>query len=367
MKNRYSMTVLLCTIYFTSFSQTSYQMETVGTPVSSCNAGSYTGWVNSGVLTFNGNAEVQNTNASNNMNASGGGNVMFTNTAGTYLQISGFNPSTVPASMDISFDMYGYNVNNLNELVLEYSTDGITYTQVPYRRLLRNYVAPTPWDLMVSDPLPGNIASTNLKIRFRQTSTTQIFQLDDIAANFYSTLPVKLISFTAAKIKSDVQLNWIGASTDEHEYFVLEKSFDGRYFSEVANVQAKGIGEFTYNYNDKAGAEKTFYRLKLVDANGRSNYSQMVFVQNVTKFELIQSIYPNPAKNSLNTQLLSSKQDNAVLQLTDLSGRLVMNKQFSLAPGINNCALALEKLKAGMYVLKISANGTIETRPIVIQ
>jgi hypothetical protein len=342
-------------------------METVGTPGSSCNADSYTGWVNNGLLTFNGNAQVTNTNASNNMSASGSGNVMFTNTVGTYLQISGFNPSTAPASMDISFDMFGYNVNNLNELVLEYSTDGITYTQVPYRRLLRNYAAPTPWDIMVSDPLPGSVASSSLRIRFRQSSTTQIFQVDDIAANFYSTLPVKLLNFTAAKIKTDVQLNWTASSTDEHEYFVLEKSLDGRYFSEVANVAAKGIGEFTYNYADKVSAEKTFYRLKLVDANGRSNYSQLVFVQNETKMELVQSVYPNPAKNILNTQLLSSKKENAVLTVTDLSGRTVLNRTFSLAPGINNCALNVEKLNSGVYVLRIISDGTTNTRSIVIQ
>lgn len=368
MKNRYSMTLMLGIISFTGFSQTSYPTETVGTPATPAMVTAYTGWTNNGVLTFSGNAQVDNTNSSNNLSASGGGNVLFTNTIGTNLQITGFNPSGTPASMDITFDMYGYTPSNLSELVLEYSTDGITYTPLTYKRLFRNYMPPTPWDVMISDPLPGNTNFAALKIRFRQTTTTKQFRIDDVQATFYSTLPVKLISFSGARIKSDVHLNWTASSTDEHEYFVVERSTDGRNFTELAPVQAKGIGEFAYSFTDKPYSDKTFYRLKLVDVAGRSTNSQILYVQQSnTKNDVIQSIYPNPARQVLNTQLLSSSQEKAVLTLTDLSGRTVMNQNFSLVPGYNNCSLNLQKLNGGMYILKIVTGGTIETRKIMVQ
>lgn len=369
MKNHYSLTVLLCTICITAFSQSNnYPMETVGTPSSVCFVNNYSGWTNNGVLTFSGNAEVQNTNSSNNLSASGGGNVFFNNVAGTFLQIDGFNPSTAPASMDITFDMYGYNAANLSELVLEYSTDGITYTPLTYKRLFRNYFPPTPWDVMESDPLPGSINISNLKIRFRQTSTTQQFRIDDIEANFYSTLPVKLLSFSASKIKTDVQINWTASSTDEHEYFVLERSSDGRHFTAITSVPVKGNGEFAYNYTDRPVSEKTFYRMKLVDAGGKSTYSQIIFVQfSNTRGDLLQNIYPNPARQVLNTQLLSNRQENAVLTVTDLSGRTVISRNFPLSPGMNNCALNVEKLNSGLYILKIMSGNVTETRSVVIQ
>jgi hypothetical protein len=369
MKNRYSITVLLCIISFASFGQSNYPMETVGTPASPAPVNSYAGWINNGLLTFNGDAQVQNVNSSNNLSASGGGNVFFTNTVGTYLQIAGFNPSSTPASMDVTFDMYGYNPSNLSELILEYSTDGINYTELPYRRLFRNYMPPTPWDIMVSDPLPASVGFSNLKIRFRQTTATQQFRVDDIEANFYSALPVSLTSFSAAKIKSAVQVNWRASSTDENEYFVVERSTDGRHFAAVSNnIMAKGIGEFAYNYADKLVAEKTFYRLKVVDVSGRPSYSQVIFLQAVNvKADLIQAIYPVPARDVLNTQLLSNDTETALLTLTDLSGRIVMNRSFSVAPGINNCALNVGKLNSGMYILRIYTHGTIETRSILIE
>ncbi len=367
MKNRYLITVLLSTIYFASFGQT-YPMETVGSPASPCSADSYTGWVNSTHLSFSGNATVQNLNPSNNLNASGGGNVFFNNTQGTYLQISGFSPSNAPASMDISFDMFGYNVNNLNELVLEYSTDGINYTALPYKRLFRNYVAPTPWDIMVSDPLPSSVGFSNLRIRFRQTTTTQQFNIDDIEANFYSALPIRLLSFSAAKLKGDVQINWTASSTDEHEYFSLESSTDGRHFTALKDVNVKGIGEFAYNYTDRPATEKTFYRLKMIDANGRSTYSQIVFIQSSDlKKQLIQNLYPNPSREVINTQVLAERNDKAVVIVSDISGRIVLNRNYSLAAGLNNCSINVSQLNSGSYILKIIVDGVTETRNIIIQ
>jgi hypothetical protein len=369
MKNRYTLTVLLCTFYLTSISQqNNYPMETVGSPTTSTTVSSYTGWANNGLLSFAGTSEVQNVNSSNNLSASGAGNVFFNNVVGTNLEISGFSPTTAPQSLDITFSMFGYNPSNLNELVLEYTTDGINYTPLPYKRLFRNYLPATPWDVMVSDPVPGNLNFSNLKIRFRQTSNVQTFRIDDIAASFYFTLPIKLISFSAANIKGENKLDWRASSTDEHEYFVIEKSNNGRYFTPVANVQVKGIGEYSYQYTDNT-AGKTFYRLKLVDVSGRTTYSPIVFVnEKATGTELIQKIYPVPATQVLNTQLLSSKQENVMVSLSDISGRMVTSRSFSLTQGMNNCAINVEKMNAGMYILKIiTADNIIETRTVIIQ
>lgn len=369
MKNRYTLTVLLCTFCLSSFSQqNNYPMETVGTPTTSCVVNSYTGWANNGLLTFSGTSEVQNVNASNNLSASGNGNVFFNNVVGTTLEISGFAPTSTPQSLDITFSMFGYDPSNLTELVLEYTTDGVNYTPLPYKRLFRNYLPPTPWDVMVSDAVPGTVNFSTLKIRFRQTSNVQTFRIDDIAASFYFTLPIKLISFSAYSAKEQNQLEWRANSTDANEYFVVEKSDNGRYFTPVANVQVKGVGDYSYRYADNA-AGKTFYRLKLVDVSGRTTYSSIIFVnEKATSNELIQKIYPVPATQVLNSQLLSSKQENVMLSLSDMSGRIVLNRSFSLTQGMNNCAVNVEKLTAGMYILKVVTAGNItETKTVIVQ
>jgi hypothetical protein len=368
MKNLYLSAVLLCAVNLTASAQNSYPMETVGSPSSPCLVTNYSGWTNNGVLSFSGNAEVQNVNPSNNLSASGGGNVYFTNVTGTYMEISGFSTTSTPQSLDITFGMYGYNPSNLSELVLEYSTDGgTTYTPLTYKRLFRNYFPPTPWDVMVSDPLPGSINFASFKVRFRQTTASQQFRVDDIEANFYYTLPIKLTSFSAQQSKNTNQLQWKANSTDEHEYFVVEKSNDGRKFTAIANVQVKGVGDYSYNFSDQS-AGKTFYRLKLVDVSGRSTYSQVLYLQSSGNVEgIIQKIYPVPARQTINTQLLSSQEGNATLTLTDMSGRVIFSKVYSLTQGFNNCSIDVQKFTAGMYILKIVTGSVAETKPVMIQ
>ena len=67
-----------------------FQSEKVGNPSTNTIVSAYTGWVNQGILTFSGNADVQTLHPSNNADGSGGGNVFFTNTPGKYFKISGF-------------------------------------------------------------------------------------------------------------------------------------------------------------------------------------------------------------------------------------------------------------------------------------
>jgi len=367
MKNRYTIMALLCLFTLHARSQ-GYPMETMGSPVNSCTADNYTGWTNHGILQFSGTAEVQNMNPSNNLNASGSGNVFFTNTTGTYLQMAGFNPSNSPASMDITFAMYGYNVNNLNELVLEYSTNGTTYTPLPYKRLFRNYLPPTPWDVMVSDPLPASVGFTQVKLRFRQTSSTQQFRIDDIEASFYATLPIQLLSFSAVKSAAGVALHWTANTTSEKEWFVLEYSKDARHFTPLATIPVTSVGESGYGYNDKISQEKIFYRLKMTDTDGKTAYSSIIYVSaQVETARLLQAAYPVPASDVLNTRLFSHTKKTVAVSLTDLSGKKVLQQSITVTPGINTCRLFIDRLPPGPYVLHVAAGTQTESKAILIQ
>lgn len=367
MKNRYLLTVMLAFLWVTASSQTSYPMETVGTPSGTYTVSTYAGWANHGVLSFSGTAQVQNTNPSNNPGASGGGNIFFTNTVGTYLEITGFAPTTAPQSLDITFAMHGYNQANMSELILEYSTNGSTYTPLTYRRLFRNYLPPTPWDIMVSDPLPGNISFTTLKLRFRQNTNTQQFHIDDIEANMYYTLPVKLISFSGATSNKINRLQWKATSTDRNEHFLVERSSDGRSFQPIGRVNAYETGEHLYGFNDGSNGN-TFYRLRLVDADSKHAYSPVIYLAaDNSGSGFLRNVYPVPAKTELNTILYSSVSGKATITLVDMKGRISRQQSFGLLPGINNCPLQVHNLQKGVYILKASGDAEVQVRTIMIQ
>ncbi|MEI9956854.1 MAG: choice-of-anchor Q domain-containing protein [Ferruginibacter sp.] len=117
--------------------------------------------------------------------------------------------------------------------------------------------------------------------------------------NTVSTLPLKLLQFegTLANDKNAV-LSWRTAAEINTSYFELQRSTDGRSFSIVATVQAKGTtsGETEYSYTDKSLAEGVYYyRLRMVDKDGRETYSPVITVKSRGQNAI--TLYPVPAKD----------------------------------------------------------------------
>lgn len=127
-------------------------------------------------LTFSGTADVRNVTASTVYSgASGLGNVFFTNNGSVSFQISGINTLGF-TGLALSLGHYKNSNTANNELVVEVSSDGVTYTALSYSRATGT--GTSTWVLVQ----PSGIipATANLRIRFRQTSTTAQFRIDDI-------------------------------------------------------------------------------------------------------------------------------------------------------------------------------------------
>ena len=130
---------------------------------------------NSG-LTFTGTADARTTSASSGYTgASGSRNVFFNTTVGLNFVISGINTSGY-TGLALSLGHYKNTSTSNNELVIETSPDGTTYTPLTYSR-----PTGTGTDLWRLITPAGTIPSVpNLRIRFRQTSSTTQFRIDDV-------------------------------------------------------------------------------------------------------------------------------------------------------------------------------------------
>jgi hypothetical protein len=95
------------------------------------------------------------------------------------------------------------------------------------------------------------------------------------------SLPVKLLSFTVKGLNTDkVVLNWMTAQEKNSSHFTIEKSLDGKDFSDAGIVFSIGTSEQPkqYTFTDKLRAEERgtiYYRLKMVDVEGKSTRSSI--------------------------------------------------------------------------------------------
>jgi hypothetical protein len=168
------------------------------------------------------------------------------------------------------------------------------------------------------------------------------------------TLPLHLLSFTGSKQTNHNQLQWKTADETNTKEFVLEKSTDGRSFNSFATVAAKGTGNGNYSYNDNAQISgKVYYRLKMIDKDGRFTYSNIIVLSNQSNTTV--SIYPNPVTDKATLQFSDNKLLNSTAKLTDMSGRLVN----TIAIKNNFEIVDMGKLPSGIYMLQL-ADGSVQ-------
>jgi hypothetical protein len=78
-------------------------------------------------------------------------------------------------------------------------------------------------------------------------------------------------------------------------------------------------------------------------------------------FEQKMSIYPNPVDDMLTVELIASQDGECLWKLHDMSGKLVMNGNYFLYPGLNTLSIETVQLTSGLYMLHSVINGAAYT------
>ena len=68
------------------------------------------------------------------------------------------------------------------------------------------------------------------------------------------------------------------------------------------------------------------------------------------------SVYPNPVRDVLTVEVTTEVAQNTVVKVFDMSGRLVKQIQANAEIGLNNIAVNLSDVSAGVYQVQVFAN-----------
>ncbi|MBP9688371.1 MAG: T9SS type A sorting domain-containing protein, partial [Bacteroidia bacterium] len=181
-------------------------------------------------------------------------------------------------------------------------------------------------------------------------------------------LPVQLASFEGQKVGVDAKLKWTTASENNSNYFVVERSFDKKLWQELGLVNAKGNSSVlnVYGFTDVNAFETPalcYYRLKQVDKNNASTYSQIIVLDTkAASTEIV--VYPTPTRNLLNIKT-NTENANVLIELSDAMGKLVLQK--SLVKNGNEVQLDMSDLRVGVYLLKYTEDGVVTIKKVIKQ
>jgi hypothetical protein len=172
-----------------------------------------------------------------------------------------------------------------------------------------------------------------------------------------SPLPVKFISFDAQTSDDGATvLNWSTSSEINNKGFEIESSNNGKEFKTIGFVSGAGnsnsVNRYQFQVSESFGS---YYRLKQIDFDGQSNYSEIVSVKgsdDEIKFS------PNPFSDNIQ---ISTKQEINLIEVIDMTGKVIISKN----PEANQFNLNTTELLSGIYFIKIYNNENVILKRII--
>jgi len=184
----------------------------------------------------------------------------------------------------------------------------------------------------------------------------QFILLGGIAFQPASTLPLTLTSFNGIFKNNTVQLNWTTSLEENTEKFIVEKGTNGIDWQPLTTVKATGNSIITTEYNttDPDPATLNYYRLKMVDIDGKYTYSQTIQIRSNGDEKAAIKLYPNPASSATTLSITSDNKLAAHIKIYNQFGLQLQHLQRTLIAGSNTIPVPnIGTLPVGTYIITV--------------
>jgi len=184
-------------------------------------------------------------------------------------------------------------------------------------------------------------------------------------------VPVELTSFSAVITGKNVTLNWATATEINNSGFDVQRKSTAGDFVSVGFVKGHGTSQEAqaYSYVDKNVESGNYsYRLKQIDLDGKSKFSNIVEVEVKVpnKFELSQN-YPNPFNPTTKISYEIAKETIVSLKVYDVIGNEIVTLVNETKPaGTYEVIFDASNLSNGVYLYKIQAGNFTATKKLIL-
>jgi uncharacterized repeat protein (TIGR01451 family) len=197
-----------------------------------------------------------------------------------------------------------------------------------------------------------------------------VFQNIDMGLAF-GVLPVDWLEVNAKRVNDIHEITWSTAKEVNVSHYVVERRLEtDRVFKEIpGQVKANGnttqVSNYQLNDLDVDMPGIYIYRVKQVDFDGQFTYSRLVKVSHSGSSSV--DMYPNPAKNTTNVQVVLSEDAEVSIELFDVSSKLikVVTKAIIQQAGDEIYSVDLSDIVPGIYNVIIHINGVATQRKLI--
>lgn len=179
-----------------------------------------------------------------------------------------------------------------------------------------------------------------------------------------SVLPVELSEFNVdyAPDLGVVDLIWKTATEHNNDFWEVERSIDGENWEVINTVKGAGTTEYETQYyvsDPDPYVGVNYYRLTQWDFNGNGRSSEVRTVNILDDLYDMISLFPNPTKGSTEVIFNSYTVEQAMLNVTNAEGKIVVNTPIETKKGGNRFDLDMSAQDRGLYIITITTRDKV--------
>ena len=181
----------------------------------------------------------------------------------------------------------------------------------------------------------NNLTSSSVDLGYFKTTGSSSF----VDVQCQVVLPVELISFDVKKKDNYIEVNWITGTEINNSHFEILVSNNGTDWESIKTVEGMGnTYDLTYYY-ETVQTNKTYFKLKQVDYDGTTSYSNIKYV----------STDKQPIFNSTLNYIYISNLHGDIVGFYNIGGQLVHSVNY------DGTSVVIKKsnLNTGFYIVRI--------------
>lgn len=169
-------------------------------------------------------------------------------------------------------------------------------------------------------------------------------------------LPVDFTFFNSNCQGNKVELTWKTAQEENSSHFNIERSVDAENWALIGNLPAAGNSntERSYFFSDNRPLEKGFYRIAEIDIDARKHYTGILLSSCSSSDDF--RIWPNPVRDKLFINIVSTSQSAAMIKVFDNKGSLVKIQRTTILQGSNQLSIDMQSMAKGIYSVSVYWN-----------
>ena len=212
----------------------------------------------------------------------------------------------------------------------------------------------------------ANVVRSNewISTEFKNQSNPTLFATVGATESIIQQIAMSLLTFDAEAQGNTVELKWITVNEIENESFTIERSLDGVNFESIGTKPGAGNSNdvLSYRFRDaKAQIGTNYYRVKLTNASGETEYSMItpVNIEDATAESVkIESPQPNPFDKEFEVSYSVPQEGKAVLKLLNLRGEILHTEEVACSKQTEQHFRfkAEPELKPGVYFFQVAQN-----------